>query len=150
MFANRSVRFWTALALLVLGTTALQNAEAAPSPALKDVVATLSTKRAVVKDQGEAIIDVAIKNTGTVPRKINLFILESAILSLDVYNAQGKRMSTVPPPCPRDLDPYDVILAPGQTKKFVHGLNIFSPALSGTYTVQMDDFKCNKLKITIK
>jgi len=55
--------------------------------------------------------------------------LSLAQLSVDVRDASGHRVGTVPPPVPRPGDDRLEPLSPGASRTFVVSLNVFSPPL---------------------
>ncbi len=63
-----------------------------------------------------------------------------AQLSVDVRDASGRRMPTIPPPVPHPDDDRREPLGQGQSRTFVLSLNVFSPPLPpGTYTVDLGE-----------
>jgi hypothetical protein len=62
--------------------------------------------------------------------------LSVAQLSVDVLDASGRRMATVPPPVPPETPRID-LLGQDQPRTFRVALGVFSPELApGTYTVR--------------
>ena len=87
----------------------------------------------------QATITFTLQNVGKAPEKLNLFVLAIPSLTLDVRDAQGQRLSPMPPPVPpREMAM--ATLAPGAKRTFTLSLDAFSPPLSpGHYTVRVRD-----------
>lgn len=93
---------------------------------------TLSATRVRSVDQLRATVQLS--NAGTQLVVIPAQMLATAILLLEVRNARGERMNTIPPSVPNGET---VSFAPGASRTVQLQLNMFSPTLPpGTYTVQ--------------
>jgi hypothetical protein len=80
-------------------------------------------------------LSATVRNTSHAPWQAPVVALGIAQLSVDVRDASGQRIGTVPPPVPRPGDDRLEPLAPGSSRTFALSLNVFSPPLPpGTYT----------------
>ncbi|APR77284.1 Hypothetical protein A7982_02631 [Minicystis rosea] len=91
------------------------------------------------KEGSNPTLTVTIRNDGSAPETLNLFVLSIPQLSLDVSDASGQVLSPMPPPIPPDhMD--TAVLAPGATRSFSLPLDAHSPPLpKGRYTVWLRD-----------
>jgi hypothetical protein len=86
-----------------------------------------------------ASLAFSVQNRGTAPAEIDLDALGSAIFALEVHDANGQRMYTVPPGVPpQNYVARTATLAPGASRRIEVLLNVFSPPLPpGTYTARL-------------
>jgi hypothetical protein len=116
---------------------------AADKPA--GLVATLSSGKT-----GEVV--VVFKNATDREARIDKQLLSTAILALNVLDAAGTQLPTIPPPIPAAVQEF-VVIPPGKELSRSFGLNIFSPPLPpGTYTVRLavPDWRADELKYVVK
>jgi hypothetical protein len=132
--------FSIAAALIFLLSATLP---AADKPA--GLVATLSTGKS-----GQ--IEVVFKNGTDREARIDKQIISTPILALDVLDAAGKVIPTIPPPIPAAVQEF-VVVPPGKEITRSYELNVFSPPLPpGTYRVRLavPEWKADELKHVIK
>lgn len=111
---------------------------------VKLLQATLTSESGKVK--------VVLRNKTDKAVSVDKQTLESGILALDVFDAAGKRIPTIPPPIPRPLPEVLVIPAGGEHAQS-YDLNFFSPALKpGIYLVRLGvkGWTSNDLKYVIE
>jgi hypothetical protein len=123
-----------------------KNSPAAPAFPSSSLFATLSY---LESDPARTFpqIQATIQNKGTQKEKINLFILNSPILSLEIEDNSGNKVRTPPPPVPPvSMDPYLKWLSPGETLIVIYHLHIFSPEFNKPYLIRMRDMDSNELK----
>ena len=131
----------------------------ATSPIVKQGVfphlkATLSPDGKTFETNADVEIKCRIQNVSTSPIQLDTFPLGSAILSVDVFDASGKRIPPIPPPMPPhpdDAHRYLKILRPGRSLRETYSLYVFSPPLRpGTYTARMRGIHSNEVTFTIR
>src|ERR1051325_434717 len=110
--------------------------------------ATITSRQTEFRSSTDAQIKVVVQNTGNRKVVVNLYVLKTPTLSVEVLNAKGERMATVPPPVPpSNLKKYDTVLRPGAKMALEYSLDLFNPELpEGTYRVKMRDMKTNELE----
>jgi hypothetical protein len=91
------------------------------------------------KEGTRQTIEVTLRNDGTAPETLNLFVLSVPQLALEVRDAGDHVMPPMPPPFPpQDME--TAALAPGATRTFTISLDAFSPPLpKGHYNVRLRD-----------
>jgi hypothetical protein len=97
-------------------------------------------------------VDVVFKNGTDREARIDKQIISTPILALDVLDAAGKVLPTIPPPIPAAVQEF-VVIPPGKEITRSYTLNIFSPPLPpGTYRVRLalPEWRANELKHVIK
>jgi hypothetical protein len=84
--------------------------------------------------RGEDVtVSVTLRNATRDPAIFPAEVLSSTTLMLEVRDARGRAVPTVPPPVPTGAT---VTIAPGQTAQRTFRLNVFDPPLRpGRYTV---------------
>ena len=87
----------------------------------------------------DAKLVYVVENRGSTEATLDLDQLESAIFAIEVFDAKGKQIYTIPPGMPpANYQPRRAVLAPGASRKFTVTLNVFSPELAaGTYSVRL-------------
>ncbi|HEY5934793.1 MAG TPA: hypothetical protein VIU61_09165 [Kofleriaceae bacterium] len=87
----------------------------------------------------DAKLVYVIENRGSTEATLELDQLESAIFAIEVLDAKGKQIYTIPPGMPpANYQPRRAALAPGASRRFTVTLNVFSPELAaGTYSVRL-------------
>jgi hypothetical protein len=107
----------------------------------------------VTLSSGRADAIRAVYQNGTnQPAKINAQVIESSILTLEVHDAAGERVYTLPPPVPWAKTQY-VVIQPGKDFAIDYTLNIFNPTLPpGTYRVGVkntNSWTSNVIRVTV-
>lgn len=87
----------------------------------------------------DAKLVYVVENRGSTEAALDLDQLESAIFAIEVFDAKGTQIYTIPPGMPpANYQPRRAALAPGASRKFTVTLNVFSPELAaGTYSVRL-------------
>jgi hypothetical protein len=118
------------------------------------LTAVLSSDGAVFPSSVEGSLTVTIRNDGDQPATLRMDVIGSSILALDVFDAQGQRIPTIPPPMPltpTQIEQTKETLAPGQSRQVSTTLHMFSPPLpAGTYRVRMREMASNEASFTIQ
>ena len=142
------------LVVLVAGLCGCSSTSVVTDNVTPGLRATLYPDGQTFRTNIAAELRCAIRNVSGSPVQVDTFSLGSAILSLAVFDASGKRIPTVPPPMPPHPDHADEflkVLRPGQTITESYSLYMFSPPLKpGTYTVRMSDIDSNKVIFKIE
>jgi hypothetical protein len=103
------------------------------------LVATLSVERANVVAGRDLRLTVAIENRGPEPVDLNLFTSGVNVLFLQVLDAAGNPVATVPPVTPPTTMEL-LTLPPGGGRTVRHDLAMFDPPLPpGDYAVRVSD-----------
>ncbi|MBW2454856.1 MAG: hypothetical protein JRI68_10110 [Deltaproteobacteria bacterium] len=127
---------------------------ATSAPAAAGLQAVVSPDGAEFPSSQAGTLTVTIRNDGAEPATLQMDILRSGILSLDVFDADGKRIPTIPPPMPltpEEMKRAQETLPPGQSRKLTYTLHMFSPQLPpGQYTVRMRGMPSNAARFTIR
>lgn len=115
-----------------------------PSPTLAPTALPGSlTVPASVRSSDELTAQLTITNRGSTIMSLAQGPLEISLLALEVHNAAGARIPTIPPPVPRPEDTKPVAIAPGASITRDYRLSVFSPALApGRYTVHCRIVAC--------
>lgn len=115
--------------------------------------ATLAPEGQTFASSIVAKLDCRIANTSDAAIEVDTFPFGSAILMLEVCDADGKRVPTIPPPMPpraEDAAKYVRTLPPGEAFTKTLSLHVFSPPLApGTYTARVTGMASNVVKFTI-
>jgi len=151
-FQNMKTFFLT-LSLLLLAGFGPETKAAPADDTTKQLRATLTPGTAEFKSSIEAKVHCTIKNTGSSAATIDTLVLGSSILSVEVLDAEGKRIPTVPPsvpPKPSEAKEFQKTLDAESDYEVTYSLNMFSPTLKpGTYAVRMSWIKSNTVEIKI-
>jgi hypothetical protein len=139
LMQHRSLGVLSVLSVLVFAS--LSDGQARPrqqqpqqQPQRATLSATITLSAARVRSSDDLRVTVQLRNSSAQQVVIPSQMLETAILLLEVRNAQGERMNTIPPAVPRNET---VTLAPGAVRSVQLRLNVFSPQLPpGSYTVR--------------
>lgn len=127
---------------------------AAPEPDGAGLRAVVSPDGAELPSSQAGTLTVTIRNDGAEPATLAMDVLRSGILSLDVYDGDGKRIPTIPPPMPltdEEMERAKETLLPGQSRELTYTLHMFSPQLPpGEYTVRMRGMPSNTARFTIR
>jgi hypothetical protein len=102
----------------------------------------------------EAKLDFVVENRDSTEATLDLDQLESAIFAIEVFDAKGKQIYTIPPGMPPvKYQPRRAAIAPGASRRFTVTLNVFSPQLAaGTYSARLRDktIKSETVPFTIR
>ena len=98
---------------------------------------------ATVRSSDELTAALTITNRGAAALSLAQGPLEIAVLALEVHDATGARVPTIPPPVPSPDDVTPVAIAPGASITRRYRLAVFSPPLApGRYTVHCRIVAC--------
>ena len=88
---------------------------------------------------GDAKLAFVVENKGATEEMLDLDQLSSAIFAIEVFDAKGKQIYTIPPGMPpANYQPRRAPIVPGAERRFEVTLNVFSPELAaGTYTARL-------------
>jgi len=115
--------------------------------------ATLHPEKAEFKTNLDAKVICSFKNTSDAALQLDTSVFNSAILSLEVLDADGKQLPTVPPPFPvrpEDRGKYLKTVEPGNEYEIAYSLYMFSPPLKpGIYSVRTKGIESNTVKVNI-
>jgi hypothetical protein len=80
-----------------------------------------------------------VENQGSTEELLDLDQLSSAIFAIEVFDANGKQIYTIPPGMPpANYQPRRAPIVPGAERRFEVTLNVFSPELAaGSYTARL-------------
>lgn len=117
------------------GTTSTET-HTTTAPSSAPLTATLSIDGPEPAPSTAALsLRAELSNAGPDAWTMPIDVLSVAQLSVEVHDASGHRMPSLPPPMPSE-EPLEETLAPGTSRTFVVPLGVFSPDLPpGTYTV---------------
>ena len=145
--------FLRLLATVLLALPAFSAPPEASDPLTKGLRATLKPDNAEFKTNIEAKLKCSVKNTSDAAVTLDTSVFQSAILCLGVFNADGKRLPTVPPPFPLGPDArkkFMKSLAPGEQYEVEISIYVFSPPLvPGTYSARVKNMESNTVKFKI-
>lgn len=87
----------------------------------------------------EAKLTFVVENRGSTDATLDLDQLESAIFAIEVFDATGKQIFTIPPGVPpANYQPRRGTIVPGASRRVTVTLNVFSPQLAaGTYSARL-------------
>ena len=129
---------------------AIEPSAETPDAALR---AVLSPDGATFPSSVRGAITVEFRNEGSDDEVLRMDVLGVGILSLDVFDARGERIPTIPPPMPptpEEMENAKETLAPGESRRVEYSLHMFSPPLPvGTYTAKMRDVPSNTVTFEI-
>jgi hypothetical protein len=92
-------------------------------------------------------LSVTVANHGATPLVLNKNVSTDAIRALRFFDADGKRVPTIPPSFPLEGT---ITIAPGESKEFDYNLNIFSPPLKpGDYSIHVSFVSADPIQWTI-
>jgi hypothetical protein len=119
--------------LLVVALLTLALSAGAQAPPLVGTLVVVGPQP--TRDPSTLSLSATVRNDAHQSWLVPVVPLSIAQLSVDVRDAHGRRVPTVPPPVPRPGDDRREPLASGQSRTFVLSLGVFSPPLPpGTYT----------------
>jgi hypothetical protein len=121
--------------------------DAATAPVTFAGVLTAPT---TVRSSAELTAHLVIHNAGPDALTLTRGSVDLAVLALEVRDANGQRVPTVPPPVPRPEDAEPIVLAPGETLERDFQLDVFSPSLpAGTYALHCRVVACAPWRFTV-
>ena len=121
---------WATILAMAMATVMASRVDAQAGPAL---TAKVSLAQHDYAKDADVEVTVALTNPTSHVVDVAARAIDSAVLLVDVRDAAGRHVATVPPPVP---DGTMVHFAPGETRVVKVRLNVFSPALAaGNYVV---------------
>ena len=139
MFTRLLLCCLVALTVLVgCGGSSVSGTEELP---ITGLVARFEVPEGPIATSNDARVVYHVENRGPSPATIDLDVLGSVIMGLEVRDSSGAPVLTIPPGMPpADYVPRKVTLAPGERHRFEPRLSVFSPPLPrGTYTLRVRD-----------
>lgn len=134
-------------------TSPVQAAET-PDENATALQAVLSPDNARFISSVEGSLTATVTNHGPGPAELRMIVLAEGILSLDIFDASGKRIPTIPPsmpPTPEEDRAATEWLQPGESKTIHYSLHMFSPELPpGTYRAKLRGLASNEVSFTIQ
>jgi hypothetical protein len=137
------------------------NSETSPSVTTDDISsntisqdrlkAILHLKDSIFESSLDAYVEATILNTSNKTYTINSANLEQAILAVQVFDAEGKLIPSIPPSVPLSEENSTYItIKPMEAFITTYDLHIFDPLLAiGKYTVKMKNMPSNQVSFEI-
>lgn len=108
------------------------------------------TVPATVASSAALTAHLRIDNRGAAPLRLTRGPLELAVLAVEVRDAAGQRVPSIPPPVPQPEDAEELELAPGQHLDRDYALDVFSPPLPpGRYQLVCQVVACAPVTFTV-
>jgi RNA polymerase sigma factor (sigma-70 family) len=119
----------------------------ATGPVEIEIVPAVRVSHKLTGEGRNTRLSVTVTNPGTTPLELNKNVSTDAIRALRFFDADGKRVPTLPPPLPTEGT---ITVAPGESREFDYGLNIFSPPLkAGHYSIHVSFISADPIQWTI-
>ena len=108
------------------------------------------TAPAVIHAPGELAVHLVITSRGPDDLVLTRGAVDLDQLALEVRDARGERVPTIPPPVPRPEDAERLVLRAGETLERDYRLDVFSPPLPpGRYTLHCRMVACAPRPFTV-